>query len=201
MNPNSRDNVNPQASVTIEAIDREGNVVDRHTSYGRHEPATQLLDFMLNCEAMFGKPGTKIVRFTCEIAYILLVGLIFLSSGRVEASHGDPSHTICCNVQRVVSSVSSVNPAYPMVHPTGSSYKTPWIAPPILYVIKWPPVKSEAERMAKDAHEQVTKVMMVEPVKVKPFDWHKVLEWIIYVTVGWAALLCGAVYLMWQRNN
>src|ERR1043166_9048769 len=92
MAPNSRDNVNPTATVTIEAIDRNGDVVDRHQAYGRHEPATQLLDFMLNCEAMFGKLGTKIVRFTCEVAYILLVGMFFLSSERAEASRGDFSY-------------------------------------------------------------------------------------------------------------
>lgn len=199
MSPNSRDNVNPQASVTIEAIDREGNVVDRHTAYGRHEPAHQLLDFMLNCEAMFGKPGTKIVRFTCEIAYILLVGLFFLSS-HAEASRGDPSYKICCNGNGVISNSSYVFPPTALVHQAGQSHSTPWITPPILYVIKWPPIKSEAERLAEAAHERVTAVML-EPVPIKPFNWHSFWEYIIYAAIGWAALLCGAVYLMWRSNN
>lgn len=79
----SNDNKNPEATVTLRAFDRDMNVIDMHDYHGTHEPAFLLMDFMNNTQANYRH---KIIRYTMEIAYVIVCGLFFLSSTHAEAA-------------------------------------------------------------------------------------------------------------------
>lgn len=201
MSPNSRDNVNPEATITMECIDRKGDVLDRHVYHGRHEPSTMFMDFQYNCFANFGKAGDKIVRFTCEIAYILLVGLFFLSSGAAEASRGDTRTTLRNHASIILSGYNTLFPPIPLVRPARAPHTFPEQAAPILYVIDWPPVKSQAARLAETAYERLIPLMEVKSMEVLPFDWHEFWKFTMYSAIGLGALLCGLVWLIFRSET
>lgn len=176
----SRDAVNPQATVTIEAIDRDGHTVDKHVAYGKHEPALQLLDFMMNCEALFGKAGDKIVRFTAEIAYIVAV-CFFLSSTcvtRVEASHGRVSE-IVSDFSVSLYTGSSGRDLHHNRIPT-PPVRSPFTKQnaPIEYLGPWTLAQSQMDKMLDECRIRLAEVMK-QPAEVTP--WYQHLKWWYFV--------------------
>jgi len=190
MNANSRDNVNVEATVTCTAYDRNGDIVDQDRYHGRYEPATRLLDFMLNCEAMFGRQGAKIIRYTCEVAYVL-AAIVFLSSAHVEAARGLYSDHLP-DVNKVSSGdVYSTDARTGVVRRIRVAPKAPPAKifeeqqKPVRFLKElsdWPPyprdyILNKSQQLARRAWEHVQKVMNTSPSEPKQgwVWWHPVL--------------------------
>jgi hypothetical protein len=203
MTPNSRDNVNTEATVTCTAYDRNGDVVDRDTYHGRYEPATRFLDFMLNCEAMFGKHGDKIIRFSCEVAYVVLISMLFLSSPRAEATHGSYTGTVQRFSSGDIHWVDAKSGVVRTIHARPSAETFTKTQEPVRYVITWPPtvwqghklVETEAEAMARRSFEHIQQVVHTPNQEPKPSTpwWHPAL-----FVFGAIALVAALTFQRWR---
>ena len=195
--PNSRDNVNRMATVKCFAYDGLGEVVDQAEAHGRKEPSLQFLDFMMYCEAAWGK---QITRFTCEVAYVL-VALIFLSSMATHAcarSYDAASTSIPATSGYVHSVSFRDSSAYDWLvvrtRPPASKDTFERSHEPILWVVPWPPFAPETETV--EWYRQVHSIMKQLPPEPEKPRWKKK---ILSVTAGLIGVALLFYSLGWRR--
>jgi hypothetical protein len=200
----SRDNVNPIAVVIIKAYDRNGDVIDQHDTTGRHEPALQLLDFMTNCQALWGK--NRIVRYVCEVVYVLGF-IVFLSSiAPLAYAHGvwDASPLSLSSATSDVSGIPHIR--YVRVRPVSPRYgkvasPATFAEPhePIRFVVPWPPVETKPQREGREFLESVQRLEVKAENDVVEYSTSRKVTYFAMGLAGVLTLIFLSGYGHWRR--